>query len=209
MKFKLFLCAIACAASAYADVTVQNVRDYFILTVTKPDNYHYLWFWLGANEGVGNLPEEDAVIENQCLDGGITPLQIAAYIGSRDWLNFLLESGQKPFTEIIVLREKIEYACNTKTIPEFTPNDKLHLNQPLNAEGQTPLDLAAQVEHFDLIEQLKKHGAHDKKPDIDEIIKLEYLKKYCNKESFEEFLEWRSEKKAADAHVAAAERETK
>lgn len=208
MKFKLFLCTIACATLAYADVTVQNVRDYFTSTVPKPDNYHYMWFWLGANEGVGNLAEEDSVIENQMLEGGVTPLQIAAQIGSRDWLHFLLESGQKPFTEIVALRDKIEQACTTKTIPEFSEIDKQHLNQPLNTEGQTALVLAAQTEHFDLIEELKNLGALEEQPSIDEIIKLESVTKYCDKEAFKGFLEWRSEKKAADAHVAAPEKET-
>lgn len=207
MKFKLFLCALACATSAHADVTVQKVSDYFILTVPKPDNYHYLWFWLGANEGIGNLPEEDAVITNQILEGGVTPLQIAAYIGSRDWLNFLLESGQEPFTEIVALREKIEQACDTKTVPEFNEIDKKNLNQPLNTEGQTALVLATQTEHFDLIEQLKKLGAREEKPDIDDAIKLESVKKYCSKEAFEEFLQWRSDKKIAEANIATAERE--
>lgn len=181
------LCFTVVPAHVQAEVTEREVVHYFTTIVPKPDNYHHLWFWCGANEGVGNSPEEDAIIHNYPLKRGITPLQIAALIKSENWLRFLLESGHYPFTRIVALREKIEQACREKIIPELNQADKLHLNQPLNVQGQTALELATQAEHLDLIEALKE--IYTDMNDKGYTQALEILKAKISTEELEEWCE--------------------
>ena len=153
--------------SAQAMVTINDVETYFTKTQSQPSNFIYEVFWLGAGVELGNtFAEEYAIKDNRPLEGGITPLQIAARIGSKPWLTFLLESNQPPFTEIVALREKILNAGNAETELEFTEADRRHINQPLNENGDTAIILAARAGQHCLVDQLIRLGAYPKQVNI-------------------------------------------
>lgn len=170
LKKSVMIAAAFCLAGSFASqamVTIQIVKTYFTETQPMPSDFIYSVFWLGAGVEYGNtFPEEYAIKENRLLEGSITPLQIAAQVKSQVWLKFLLESNQPPFTETVALRKKIEHACLTNMMPNFTEKNKHHINQPLNQAGDTAIILAARADRRDLVERLKELGANEQQENI-------------------------------------------
>jgi|GEM_PF-3071425 len=153
--------------SVQATVTL-DIQNYFItIRAPKPSEYDVERFWEGLYED-GCLPSSFgySMRTNRIINETKTPLQIALDVKAQDWLTFLLESNKFPFTEIVALRKKIVDACSTNTIPNFTERDILNINQPLNADGDTTIILAARANHRSLVEQLKALGAHETQENI-------------------------------------------
>lgn len=139
-------------------VTPEDIEQY-TKNIPHPDRSYSMWFWGGANEGIGFLPVEKALIYNLILKNGETALQVLARVRAYNWLIFLFSSNQKPFTSIAELHKKIGTAIETQTIPNLTELEKYQINQP-DINGKTALTYAEEENCVDVINFIHKTVAH-------------------------------------------------